>query len=335
MTTHAFLDPVDRVEILTVIDNALDLLLFSTDVAKRLGISTHGERQIPEVEAPLLERGRAPDAPVAEHGLSFLVSVTSGDRRRSLLFDTGSTVGGLAHNLHVLGINPEEIETIVLSHGHFDHTTGLNGLATRLETPPPLVVHPDFWLRRRIALPYGEPYELPTTSAEQVRAAGFKVIEKRDASSLLDGGLLVTGEIERTTEFEQGLAIHQAFRDGEWQPDAVVRDDQALVVNVRGKGLVVITGCGHAGLINTLRYARRLAGVEPVYAAMGGFHLATPAFEPIIPATIEALREFDPAVVVPAHCTGWRATHALAAAFPDAFIQSSVGTRYVFEGGSG
>jgi 7,8-dihydropterin-6-yl-methyl-4-(beta-D-ribofuranosyl)aminobenzene 5'-phosphate synthase len=329
MTEQIMLNAVDRVEILTVIDNAMDVLLRSTDVAKR--IEAAGRERLPLVDAPLLESGRAADTPVAEHGLSFLVSVTLGDRRRTILFDTGSTVGGVVHNLHVLGVDPGEIENIVLSHGHFDHTTGLNGLAKRLQPLPPLVVHPDFWLKRRVALPRREPYELPTTSQDKVRAAGFQVIERRESSSLLDGSLLVTGEIERTTEFEQGLAVHQALRDGEWQPDPLIYDDQALVAKVRGKGLVVITGCGHAGVINTVRYARKLTGVDEVYAVVGGFHLAPPAFESNIWPTVEALAEYGPQVVVPAHCTGWRATHALAAALPDAFIQGSVGTRYMLQ----
>lgn len=329
MTLEIPLTPVERVEVLTVIDNVADALLTNTEVAKRLGVAGRDMERLPQVEAPLLDRGQAAEAPVAEHGLSFLVSVTVGDVRSTVLFDTGSTVGGLTHNLRVLGVDPAEVEAIVLSHGHFDQTTGLNGLAGRLQPLPPLVVHPDFWLRRRIALPGREPYELPTTSEEKVRAAGFPVIERREASLLLDGGLLVTGEIERTTEFEQGLAVHQAFRDGEWQPDPLIHDDQALVANVRGRGLVVVTGCGHAGVVNTLRYARKLTGIDQVHAVIGGFHLATPAFELIIWPTVEALAELGPQVVVPAHCTGWRATHALAAAFPDAFIPASVGTTYI------
>lgn len=333
MTEQTTLNAVDRVEILTVIDNVMDVLLRSTDVAKRM--EAGGRERLPFVEAPLLETGRAADAPVAEHGLSFLVSVAQGDGRRTVLFDTGSSVNALVHNLRVLDVDATEIETIVFSHGHFDHTIGLNGLAQRLQPLPPLVVHPDFWLRRRVALPKREPYELPTTSEEKVRAAGFPVIESREPSSLLDDSLLVTGEIERTTEFEQGLAVHQALRDGEWQPDPFIYDDQALVANVRGKGLVVITGCGHAGVINTVRYARKLTGVDQVYAVLGGFHLAPPAFEPNIWPTVEALAEFGPQVVVPAHCTGWRATHALAAAFPDAFIPGSVGTRYILQSDSG
>ena len=252
-----------------------------------------------------------------------------------MLLDTGSTVGGLVHNLHALGADAREIETIVLSHGHFDHTVGLNGLAKQLQPLPPLLVHPDFWLRRRLVLPGREPFELPTTSRDKLQAAGFKVIEERRPSPLLNSGLLATGEIERTTDFEQGLALHQALRDEEWKPDPFVYDDQALVGHVRNKGLVVITGCGHAGLINTVRYARKLTGVDRVYAVVGGFHLSTPVFEPTIAPTVEALREIGPQVVVPTHCTGWRATHALAAAFPEAFIQNSVGTRYLFQSEDG
>jgi 7,8-dihydropterin-6-yl-methyl-4-(beta-D-ribofuranosyl)aminobenzene 5'-phosphate synthase len=330
MSKEIALTVVDRVEVLTVIDNVMDSLLTNTDVAKRLGVGGRDMARLPQAEAPLLEAGHAADVPVAEHGLSFLVSVTLEDRRRTVLFDTGSTVDGLTHNLRVLGVNPAEAEAIVLSHGHFDHTTGLNGLPGRLEPLPPLVVHPDFWLRRRVALPGRDPYQLPTTSEEKVRAAGFPVTERRGPSLLLDGSLLVTGEIERTTEFEQGLAVHQAFRDGEWQPDPFIYDDQALVTHVRGRGLVVITGCGHAGLINTVRYARKLTGIDQLYAVLGGFHLATPALEPAIWPTVEALSELGPQVVVPAHCTGWRATHAMAAAFPDAFTPGSVGTKYVF-----
>jgi len=331
MTLEIPLIPVERVEVLTVIDNVADALLTNTEVVKRLGVAGREMDTLPHIEAPLLEAGRAADVPVAEHGLAFVVSITRGDTRRSVLFDTGSTVDGLTHNLRVLGVSLGELEMIVLSHGHFDHTTGLNGLAKQPQPLPPLVVHPDFWLRRRIALPGREPYELPTTSKEKVRAAGFPVIERREPSLLLDGGLLVTGEIERTTEFEQGLAVHQAFRHGEWQPDPLIYDDQAVVANVRNKGLVIVTGCSHAGVINTLRYARKLTGIAQVHAVIGGFHLATPAFEPIIWPTVEALVELAPQVVAPAHCTGWRATHALAAAFPDAFIPGSVGTRYIFQ----
>ena len=254
MATRSQLHPVDRVEVLSVVDNVFDLLLMSTNVAKRMGPTSLEGKQVPALEAPLLASGHAADTPAAEHGLSFLVSTVSGDTRRTLLFDTGATVGGLVHNLRVLGVNPGDIEAVVLSHGHFDHTMGLGELAEWLQRPPPLVAHPDAWLSRRIAVPGRDAYELPTLSEEKVRAAGFDVSSTREPSSLLDAALLVTGEIPRSTDFERGLPVHQALRDGEWQPDPLLHDDQALVAEVRGKGLVVITGCAHPGIVNILVY---------------------------------------------------------------------------------
>ncbi|HSL71751.1 MAG TPA: MBL fold metallo-hydrolase, partial [Longimicrobiales bacterium] len=108
----------------------------------------------------------------------------------------------------------------------------------------------------------------------------------------------------------------------------IVWDDQALVCNVKNKGLVVVTGCAHAGAINTLLYAQALTGVSPVYAFLGGLHLSGAAFEPRIAQTVADLTALQPSIVVPAHCTGLKATHAIAAALPNAFIQNSVGTRY-------
>ena len=131
----------------------------------------------------------------------------------------------------------------------------------------------------------------------------------------------------RTTDFERGFAIHQALRGGAWEPDPLILDDQALVVHVAGRGLVVLTGCGHAGVVNIVRYARALTGVERVYAVVGGFHLTGALFEPIIGPTVQALGELDPQVIVPAHCTGWRAMYELCHRLPEPFIANSVGTR--------
>ena len=331
MTKQIPLVEVDSVEVLTVIDNVMDVLLPSTVVAKRMATAGRDGQPLPRLKAPLLDEGYAADSPSAEHGLSFLVTVFVDGQRHSLLLDTGATVGGVVHNLRALGVNPQEIEAIVLSHGHFDHTTGLNGLVGELSPLPPLLVHPDCWLKRRVAVPGQQPRELPTTSRERVRAAGFELVEQREPSPLFKGALLVTGEIERTTAFEQGMALHQSLRDGQWVPDPLILDDQALVANVRGRGLAVITGCGHAGVINTVLHARKLTGVERVYAVIGGFHLATSSPEAIVWPTVEALTGLAPEVIVPTHCTGWRATHAIATAFPDAFVQGSVGTKYVLE----
>ena len=140
----------------------------------------------------------------------------------------------------------------------------------------------------------------------------------------------MTGEVDRTTAFERGFAAHQAERHGRWEPDPLILDDQALVAHVRGRGLVVVTGCGHSGIVNILRYVRRLTGEDHLHAVIGGFHLSGAHFEPIITPTCDALADLAPDHLVPCHCTGWRAIHALAARMPDAFIQNSVGSRFSF-----
>jgi 7,8-dihydropterin-6-yl-methyl-4-(beta-D-ribofuranosyl)aminobenzene 5'-phosphate synthase len=326
------LEPVDSVSVLTICDNVSDALLLDQGPAHRMGgLGGSAAGEPPLVDAPTLESGKAIDALQAQHGFSALVTVEQAGRTHRLLFDTGLTPDGCVDNLRRLGIDPGTIEAIVCSHGHFDHTTGLSGLVSTLgRTETPVLIHPDFWLRRRLAIPGRDPFELPTTSRRGLEDAGFRIIEQRQPSFLLDGSVLVTGEVDRTTAFEKGFAVHQAERDGAWTPDPLILDDQALIVHVRGRGLVVLTGCGHAGIVNIVRYARRLTGVDAVHAVLGGFHLSGPLFEPIIGETVDALAALAPDVVVPAHCTGWRAVHAFAARMPEAFIQNSVGTRYDF-----
>ena len=137
--------------------------------------------------------------------------------------------------------------------------------------------------------------------------------------------LLVTGEVPRTTAFESGLPPgHQAWVDGQWRHDPLVHEDQALVAHVRGRGLVVITGCGHAGIVNIVRQAKRLTGVDQIYLVTGGLHLRD---GPVLAATVAALTEERPHLIVPAHCTSWLAHHALYEAMPRAYRPNSVGSR--------
>jgi 7,8-dihydropterin-6-yl-methyl-4-(beta-D-ribofuranosyl)aminobenzene 5'-phosphate synthase len=143
---------------------------------------------------------------------------------------------------------------------------------------------------------------------------------------LVDGMVLVSGEVARTTPFETGFAIHQAKRQGDWEPDPLIMDDQCAIVRVRDKGLVIVSGCGHAGIINTIRNAQALTGIDAVYAVIGGFHLTGQLFASRIPATVAALQDIAPRYVMPGHCTGWAATHQIARALPQAFIANSVGT---------
>jgi 7,8-dihydropterin-6-yl-methyl-4-(beta-D-ribofuranosyl)aminobenzene 5'-phosphate synthase len=322
------IEPLDRLTITTLVDNVTDSLLADEGPAQRPGMGAG-----PRVPSPIALGGTSDDALRAEHGFSALVTVEKGGRRTQILFDAGRTPDGLVENMRRLELDPGDIDMVVLSHGHWDHVTGMNGLIGRLGSAHmPVLIHPEFWSRRRIAFPGREPVELPTTSRQALEGAGFDIVEERQPSFVLSGSVLVTGEVDRTTGFERGFPGHEAHRSGTWEPDPSILDDQALVANVRGKGLVVLTGCGHSGVVNILRYVRKLTGQGDLHAVVGGFHLSGRAFEPIIEPTCEALDEFGVDYLVPTHCTGWRATHAIAARFPDAFIQNSVGTSFVFEG---
>ena len=326
----AAVDPIDlpeadEVSVTTLVDNVFDALLASSADVTRVGFGTTGR-----VDAPQFTSGEVRAGLRAEHGFSALVTARRGDQSTTVLFDTGVSPDGLASNAGFLELGMDNVQGVVLSHGHFDHAGGFPGLARlRGQSGLPLTVHPAVWTRRRLAPPGGTPNELPTLSKGALEREGFQVIERRQPSLLAGGSILITGEVDRTTEFERGMPPpHQAWDGHEWRHDAPVIDDQALVINLRGQGLVVITGCGHAGVVNIVRQAMRLTGVARLHALIGGFHLSGPAFEPIIEPTVSALTELAPALIVPGHCTGWRAQHALERALPEAWVQASVGSRY-------
>ena len=309
------LPAVDGVEVTTIMDNSLDALMASTPVARRF---------------PLQQDFFVRDQLRAEHGTSFLITVINAGRRETILFDTGVTPDGALHNLDVMGIDLGSIQAIVLSHGHTDHTHGLNGMLDRLgKRRLPILLHPDAFLNRRIIINDDKVLDLPPPTLHDLRREGIELLVERGPSFLVNGTLLVTGQIERATNFEKGIQNQVAEIDGTWQPDPWVYDDQAIIIHVRNKGLVVLTGCGHAGVINILRQTRAQTGVEQIYALMGGFHLTGAMFEPIIPQTVEALEEIRPSVIVPAHCTGWRAQQRIAQALPESYVPNSVGTTFV------
>lgn len=212
------LEPVDEISIVTLVDNSHDVLMGDTGPATRATFGSLGT-----VPAPRFEESRTYPGLMAEHGFSALVTVRRGTSVHTLLFDTGVSPGGMAANFERLGLDVAAIEAVVLGHGHFDHAGGFAGPSRlRGRDGLPLTAHPLVWTKRRFTPPGGSTVELPTLSRAALEGEGFTVIERRRPSLLLDGSVLITGEVDRTTDFERGLPFHDAWRDGLWEPDPLV-----------------------------------------------------------------------------------------------------------------
>ena len=309
----ASLSPVDTVDVTILVDNTIDINLPGSAIAHR------APRHYDWAERAQLR---------AEHGYALLLTVRRGQDSQSILYDSGLGRDTLVHNMDVLEIRPGGLRAVVLSHGHADHHGGLEGVFRRLrKAGTPLVLHPDAWRERRLVFPTGTEIHMPPPSRADLEAEGVQVVEERGPSLLLDDTVLVSGHTERVTGFEKGVPSQQARTEHGWEPDPWVWDDQSVIVSLKGKGLVVLSGCSHSGAINVLRNAQRVTGIDRIHAFIGGLHLSGTAFEPIIPQTVVEMAALEPAVVVPGHCTGWRATHELARVLPDAFVQTSLGTR--------
>jgi 7,8-dihydropterin-6-yl-methyl-4-(beta-D-ribofuranosyl)aminobenzene 5'-phosphate synthase len=309
------LSPVDGVEVTVVMDNAIDILAAPTDTALR------PPWQWDWSDVQQLR---------AEHGYSLSVTVHRNGSSDKILYDAGLTRDSTVHNLDVLGLDPGDYRAVVLSHGHADHHGGLEGLFGRVRSSMPLVIHPHAWRQRKVVFPTGEEIRMPPPSNNDLDREGWQVVEEQGPSILLDGSILVTGQIDRVTEFEKGFPLQLTETDQGWEPDTWIWDDQAIAIHVRGKGLVVLSSCSHSGVINVLHHVRRVTGIQQIHGFIGGLHLTGGLFEAIMPETIGELVALSPDLIVPGHCTGWKATHQVAAALPDAYIASNVGTTFRF-----
>lgn len=330
------LQEIESAKITILVDNITDRLLPSSSIVKR---------------PPMISNQTISKSPIAEHGFSALLEISyvyeNATKTNKFLFDTGVSKEGIVNNSDVLGINLKDIETIILSHGHFDHISGLISTLGRLKKSVEIIAHPEAFLRRWLVYPNGNKARMDFLDEEEINQAGG-IIRKVDKISFLprnvnmqskkktnqaNNRVMITGEIPRVTEFEKGFPLQYKEQDNEINliPDPLVSDDQALIMNVKNKGLIILTGCGHAGIVNTIKFAKKVTGIKKIYCVIGGFHLSGQDYEDSIPLTIAELTRVDPQYIVPCHCTGWKATNKIIDTMPEKFIQSSVGSTFYFE----
>jgi len=272
----------------------------------------------------------------AQLGLSLMLTAQAAGKRHKLLFDAGPEGAIFARNCRNLGVTLVDTEAVAISHGHWDHmgalTTALDEI-TSAGRRVPCHVNPDMFAERAAQLSTGTimPF-IKVPSLEELRMHGGDVVISGEARALLDGSFHLSGEISRVTQFEKGRQDHLC-RDGQelpWRPDPLLMDERYLVANLRARGLIVFSSCSHAGVINVLLDVGRTFPDVPIYGVFGGLHLVG-ALEKIIPDTIENLKRFNLKQIIPAHCTGFRAQHALLSAFGETVVvPSAVGSRYSF-----
>ena len=304
---------VDSVEITTLVDNYTDIFLTDQEHAKR---------------NPMIIEKNVTRGLLADHGLSLLLEFSFGEEYHKVLFDGGWLKETIPHNLKTLGINLLDLDGVVLSHGHQDHFAGLLNLYELGLIPQsvPLYTHPEVFKQRDLGFPNGGTARMPQLLRYEYDAAGVKIVENRKPSLLFSDSFLLSGEIDMVTDFEVGFPIGRKLEDGVLKNDFKVIDEQIIIFNVKGKGLVIVTACSHPGIINIILHAKKITGVDKIYAIIGGFHL-TGFWQKYIPQTIEKIKEINPEVIVPTHCTGWKAITEFEKEFSKSFILNSVGTK--------
>jgi len=259
---------------------------------------------------------------LAQHGLSILVDARAEGCHMAVLFDAGQAAEPLLHNMSLLGLSPSATDMVVLSHCHYDHTGGLAGVLREVGRSVPVVAHSSIFRDTYSLKPYLRRVGMGENGREEVTATGGR-FALTDAPLRLMPGLTTTGEVPRLNDFEGGGIGSYNLQDGQLVPD-ILLDDLSLVAHVTGKGLVVLSGCGHAGIVNILHHARTITGVDRIHAVVGGFHLVD-APDDQVEKTVAALREVTPDHVISGHCTGRQGLAALAAGLGDRFSELYAG----------
>jgi 7,8-dihydropterin-6-yl-methyl-4-(beta-D-ribofuranosyl)aminobenzene 5'-phosphate synthase len=308
----------DRLSITVLVDNYIDMLMPNTATIRRQGMPEHF----------LPRRG----TPLAENGISFLLKATTAGRTTTILFDAGMSGIPIIHNAKVLGVDWDEIDQVVLSHGHPDHFGGIYAALEAMGRRVPLIVHPSAFHPRSIKRPdmMIQYFNRGLTERELVEA-GAAVVAVREPLDIAPG-IMTSGEIPITVDFEHEVpAGRMSIRDGHVHPDPI-DDYLTLIINVTDVGLVVLDPCGHSGVLSSLDHAQKLTGVDALHGVLGGFHLGHAGItQQKIDQTVAGLGERGLKLIAPMHCSGFRAQRAVAEALPESFALMTAGAELVIE----
>ena len=304
---------VDQVRVWVLTDNYYDALRPDSSIAKR-------HRVVPGTSIH------------AEHGLAYFVETSINGEANACMFDFGLDPNGVLNNIGLLELDLGKANAFALSHGHFDHWSGaveiLKQHRGRIAKNTPFYVGEEAFLRRYSLNPgTSEIVDIGQLDRRDIEALGLKVVEINKPTRIIPG-VYSTGRIERVTEHEKMSSSLLVERGSGLEPDDF-RGEQALFCLVKGRGLVVLSGCAHVGIINTVRQVQRISGIRKIHAVMGGFHLVH-AKPQTIRKTVADIREMEPDFIAPAHCSGFEATVAFSKKMPNEFNLNTAGTRYTF-----
>lgn len=317
-----------RVEVTMVCDSTIDTLYMDPPgvTVKRLGL---GHAFDPA-------KGLT-NMPVADNCSCMLVRIYALETNMigapvpyTILFDCGGTPDSFVKNMEALEVDPLSINQVVISHGHPDHMGALKTfMEMRNGVPCPVLIHPDTFTARYVISPVGFLFPHITgglPSREECEAVGARFVEVTEPMKV-GPGAMTTGEIPWYPDvtFEPSPITIYHEKAGKMELDKTT-DEMAICINLRGHGLVVLSGCAHNGIINTVKRCQEVSGINEVYAVIGGFHLGFPEVpRDMTGKTIEKLKEIAPKVIIPQHCTGFRASAEIMNAFPEEYVQTSAG----------